>query len=69
MLSINKPLNSLLTEFLRTDGLYHNCITEPDGDGLTNPSTNSQCARIEETKWRLEVESAFKGHKNVIVTV
>ena len=49
-LSINKPLNSLLTKFLRTDGLNHNYATRPSGDGLTNPSINNQCARIEETK-------------------
>ena len=49
-LSINKPLNSLLTKFLRTDGLNHNCIAGLSGAGLTNPSTNSRCARIEETK-------------------
>ena len=40
-LSINKLLNSLLTKFLRIDGLNHNCIVGPSGDGSTNPSTNS----------------------------
>jgi len=48
--SINKPLNSLLTKFLRTDGLNHNRAAKPSGDGSTNPSTNSQCVRIDETK-------------------
>ena len=49
-LSINKQLNSLLTKFLRTNRLNHNCIARPGGDGSTNPSTNSECVRIEETK-------------------
>ena len=49
-LSIYKPLNSLLTKFLRTDGLNHNHATRPSGDGSTNPSTDSQCARIDQTK-------------------
>ena len=66
-LSINKPLNSLLNKFLRTDGLNHNYAARLGGDGLTNLSTNSQCARIEETKWRLEAENASRGHKCVIV--
>ena len=49
-LSINKPSNSLLTKFFRIDGLYHNYVAEPRSDGSTNPNTNNQCARIEETK-------------------
>ena len=49
-LSINKSLDSLLTKFLKTVGLSHNYTVGPGGDGLTNPSTNCQCARIEETK-------------------
>jgi len=49
-LSINKPLNSLLIKFLRADGLNYNYVAESGGNGPTNPSTNSQCARIDETK-------------------
>ena len=47
-LSINKPLNSLPIKFLRADGLNHNYAAKYGGNGLTNPSTNCQCARIDE---------------------
>ena len=46
----HKPLNSLLTKFFRIDGLNHDCTTEPGGDGSTNSSTNSSCARVDETE-------------------
>ena len=40
-LSINKILDSLLTKFLRTDGLNHNYTAKSSGDDLANSSTNS----------------------------